>query len=80
MKVRIPTCDPILHPGEYRRVIEVEISDNCPKCGGARGKPEVGYTYDGSIRIIVDIWENPCGHIDKYEDVWKEVKQAGMTR
>ena len=54
--------------------IEVEISDNCPKCGSKRGtKVWQGFSYDGSRRLYVTMWENECGHIDKYSEVRKEL-------
>lgn len=44
----------------------ITIGDNCPVCGGPRGKPwlyrfcEDGEWYD------VHRWDNPCGHGDPY--------------
>jgi len=29
-------------------------------------------SYDGSRFLMVDTWENHCGHIDKYSKVRKE--------
>lgn len=52
--------------------MRVEISDNCPICGGKRGEPqERQYCEDGEF-YTVDNWENPCGHLDKYKDVYNE--------
>lgn len=54
--------------------ITVEIADNCPRCGLKRGVPswirqcEDGDWYD------VNVWKNPCGHVDMYRDVYKEAK------
>ncbi len=54
----------------------IEISDRCPKCGGPRGKPRLqSYIEDGDP-YSVSRWENPCGHLDRYEDVLKEVDHA----
>lgn len=47
----------------------IEISDVCPVCGGKRGAPTPGFSYDGSRRLSVSMWENPCGHIDYYKNV-----------
>jgi len=50
----------------------VQIADVCPRCGGPRGEvtswiyPEDGHYY------TPDVWENPCGHVDRYSDVLKE--------
>ena len=55
--------------------VEIEILNNCPKCAGPRGEVvssehrEFGQTY------FLDNWENPCGHIDTYEEVYKEAQR-----
>ena len=51
----------------------LEISDYCPDCGKKRGLPKPGFSYDGSRKLNVSVWENPCGHIDKYSDIRKEL-------
>jgi hypothetical protein len=57
------------------KIVEVEISDKCPKCGEKRGEP-FGYNFyeDGSWYFCHQ-WVNPCGHIDYYADVINESKQ-----
>lgn len=72
MKVTIPACEQ--HQGFY--AMSIEISDNCPVCGGLRGSTYPGLSYDGSRRLNVDCWNNPCGHIDKYSDVRKEYEAS----
>lgn len=52
--------------------VTVRLKWCCPKCGGPRGTPFGGLSYDGSRRLAVDQWVNPCGHIDSYADVRKE--------
>jgi len=51
---------------------EVLIGENCPVCGGKRGEV-YGYNFweDGTSHWC-NRWNNPCGHIDLYEDVLKE--------
>jgi hypothetical protein len=58
--------------------VQVEISDNCPVCGGPRGKL-IGHNFheDGES-YFVHRWDNPCGHIDKYADVYREAKGVSM--
>lgn len=74
MKVTIPRISE--HQGYDGNLITVEISDKCPKCGAKRGvKRWQGFSYDGSLRLNVDCWENECGHIDKYTDVRNEILQ-----
>lgn len=53
----------------------VEIADTCPVCGGPRGEPR-GYNFfeDGET-FHVNVWDNPCGHIDSYRDCYFEAKK-----
>lgn len=58
------------HMGIPANRITVEIADHCPKCGAKRGVVRGrGFSYDGSRRLEVDVWQNECRHIDKYSDV-----------
>ena len=65
--VTIPACS---QHGGYK-TITVTIPWVCPECGAQRGAIKKVQSYDGSLRLICDGWENPCGHIDKYPDVRK---------
>lgn len=66
MTVTIPACTQ--HEGMYS--ITIEIPDTCPTCGGPRANTTFKQlSYDGSLRLLVDSWHNPCGHVDKYEAV-----------
>lgn len=59
--------------------VTVTIAATCPVCGEPRGTPtrrlfcEDGEWYD------LDVWENPCGHLDRYQDVYAEAKHANPT-
>lgn len=68
--VTIPACRN--HEGIYS--VDVEIDWICPVCGQPRGEIKKGFSYDGSLRLVVDTWQNPCGHIDKYADVRREAQ------
>lgn len=68
MKVIIPSRQE--HEGMYD--MEVNIRDYCPKCGEKRGELYKGLSYDGSRRLNVSCWKNPCGHTDMYSEVRKE--------
>lgn len=72
MIVTIPAC------AEHMGVMEmtIEIDDVCPVCGGPRGKPKKGLSFDGSRRLVVDIWSNPCGHVDFYSNVREEYLES----
>ena len=67
------------HYDTLYKTMTVEISDKCPKCGKKRGiKRSKGFSFDGRHRIVVDIWENECGHVDTYCDVRKEIKNKNL--
>lgn len=72
MKVTIPSCAE--HDGNPFNLVTIEISNYCPKCGGKRGIETLhtALSYDGSRTLECSAWTNPCGHVDKYEDVRKE--------
>ena len=53
-----------------------KIADKCPICGEPRGAVFGTLSYDGSRRMNVDGWKNPCGHIDKYDSVREEGSQV----
>lgn len=66
--VRIPGSTE--HAGWHLRT--VTLLWVCPRCGGPRGEPFPGVSYDGSRRLSVDQWINPCGHVDWYSRVRAE--------
>lgn len=66
--VLIPAC--VQHEGIYSILVKVQWV--CPVCGGPRGEPFNILSYDGSLRMQVQGWTNPCGHVDKYGDVRRE--------
>ncbi len=66
--VRIPGCDE--HAGWHS--VEVTLLWECPTCGGPRGEVFDGLSYDGSRRLGVHRWNNPCGHVDGYGAVRRE--------
>lgn len=76
MKVTIPARQE--HEGIFS--IDVEISDFCPVCGGPRGVPFNALSFDGSRRLFVHSWNNPCGHVDYYSNVREEVRKARHAR
>lgn len=50
----------------------VTISAYCPRCGGPRGKPRNLNQCEDGAYYSVDVWANPCGHLDRYVDVANE--------
>ncbi len=50
----------------------VEISADCPKCGQPRGERRGLNQCDDGAFYNVEVWDNPCGHVDQYADVVKE--------
>lgn len=49
----------------------------CLVCGGPRGEPTPGFSYDGSRRLAVDTWKNPCGHVEKYGMIRDSLRKGG---
>ena len=75
--VTIPACSE--HDGYPGNAIKVTLEWTCPVCGGPRGETFTAISFDGSRRLGVDGWSNPCGHIDKYVDVRNEVRANGLN-
>lgn len=78
MKRSLSTLEVIIpkkkeHEGLRENLIQLTISNICPKCGARRAiRNWEGFSYDGSRRLVVDCWENECGHIDKYDEILLE--------
>lgn len=66
--VRIPGCAE--HAGWH--AVQVTLLWECPACGGPRGEVFDTISYDGSRRLGVQGWRNPCGHLDGYDAVRRE--------
>jgi hypothetical protein len=62
--------------GDFYTTRLVELDWICPVCGDKRGEVYRTLSYDGSLRVNCDGWQNPCGHVDKYPDVLKEAQAA----
>jgi hypothetical protein len=58
----IPACEE--HAGFS--AIHADVPWHCIYCGAQRGEPFMGLSYDGSRRLAVTQWNNPCGHIEIY--------------
>ncbi|GAB3975674.1 hypothetical protein GCM10028806_33760 [Spirosoma terrae] len=58
------------------KVSRFEIGNTCPVCGGPRGlnRWQVNH-YDGKQVLLVDIWTNPCGHVDLQSSARQEAAQ-----
>jgi len=52
----------------------VTISAYCSKCGERRGEPQGNNSCDDGAFYWVQVWENPCGHLDLYTDVIAEAR------
>ena len=55
--------------GWYLAIVTVKIADTCPICGEKRGTPFNHNFHEDGDWYSCDRWNNPCGHIDKYDDV-----------
>lgn len=71
---------PAYEKHEGINTVDVNLRWVCPVCGQPRGKIGTGYSYDGSLRCVVDTWKNPCGHIDRYDDVLIEARNNGLNK
>ena len=62
-------------------VVTVEIADNCPVpgCGAKRGEPRHLRQCDDGAWYSVQVWDNPCGHVDMYEAVVREAKALAQA-
>lgn len=74
-EVEIPACEQ--HEGIHK--IKVKLNWTCPICGKPRGDIKKVKSYDGSLWMICDGWDNPCGHVDRYYDVLAEAKTNGLN-
>ena len=61
------------------RCRNVVIAAACPVCGGPRGKPYLLYQHEDGASYSVDCWDNPCGHVDRYEAVILEAARLTDT-
>ncbi|QOR55810.1 MAG: hypothetical protein YHS30scaffold324_42 [Catenulispora phage 69_17] len=62
-------------------VVTVEIADDCPvpDCGAKRGEPRHLRQCDDGAWYSVQVWDNPCGHVDMYEAVVREAKTLAQA-
>lgn len=58
---------------------KVTISANCPECGGLRGEPTGLNSCDDGAYYWVQVWKNPCGHVDLYESVIEEAAELAAA-
>ncbi len=65
------------HQGLY--TVKVKLRWSCPGCGMTRGNVERVRSYDGSLWLTCDGWNNPCGHVDRYDKLRIEAKTNGLN-
>lgn len=58
----------------------ITIADNCPVCGEKRGEPKGHRFHEDGDWFTVDIWTNPCGHLDAYKDCLNEAKEIKKSK
>lgn len=73
--VYIPAYDE--HDGVYGMYVKLRWV--CPICGQPRGQIKSVRSYDGSRVLPCDGWDNPCGHVDKYDACRKEAAENGLN-
>lgn len=65
------------HDGVH--AVFVRLKWVCPVCNKPRGEIKKTLSYDGSRYLPCDGWNNPCGHVDKYDAVRKEAAENGLN-
>ncbi len=65
--ITIPACQQ--HEGSPSNLLTIEVEWNCLICGAERGEPFETQSFDGSRRLNVTGWANPCGHVETYTEV-----------
>lgn len=60
---------PAMEAHDGTAAVRVTLPWRCLHCHGPRGEPAPTVSYDGSRRLAVDGWSNPCGHTEKYSEV-----------
>ncbi|PNG28536.1 hypothetical protein A1395_28930 [Pseudomonas protegens] len=44
------------------------------QCDGPGGEPYSAISWDGSLQLAVHSWINPCGHVEKYSQVRRDLE------
>lgn len=63
----------------YPQIAEVTISAFCPRCGQRRGAPWPHRFHEDGEWLTCDRWDNPCGHVDMYENVLAEARAGARA-
>jgi hypothetical protein len=64
----------------YPTIRTVTLEWVCPICGVPRGEPRPhNFVEDGGY-LTCDTWQNPCGHVDMYDDVLQESPEGPTCR
>ena len=48
----------------------------CRICGGPRGETRGKNFHEDGDSFFCHVWDNPCGHVDKYIDVIRESEES----
>lgn len=72
-------CIPACNKHEGCKSVKVKLRWICPICGQPRGDIKNVRSYDGSLILFCNGWDNPCGHIDKYDALRKEAADNGLN-
>jgi hypothetical protein len=59
----------------FPAIRRVETSVRCSVCGGRRGEPRNHNFHEDGQWLACDVWDNPCGHTDMYQDVIAEARE-----
>lgn len=57
----------------------VTIAASCPECDGPRGEPRGQNSCEDGAHYWVQVWDNPCGHVDTYAAVVAEARALELA-
>lgn len=68
----------------------IHVLWECPTCGEPMGEPRGHNFYEDGNAYHCDMWDNPCGHVAKYNELkmtspvgfitWKEILQSNQLQ
>lgn len=57
--------------------LTVKVGDKCLHCGGQRATPYAFTFCEDGEWLTVDRWNNECGHLETYREVYTEWLELG---
>lgn len=80
----------VLRDGWQMETPKVDVLWECPTCGEKMGEPKGKNFFEDGDSYHCDVWENPCGHVARYEELkmksetgfisWNEIKASRKSK